>query len=253
MEAQRSPTRVNRRAVARGAAWSIPVVAVATNAPAYAASPCTGGAANTVTWARNTTGDANYTTQTGTVTGNTLSVSSAYSSTAAGVGSVSSTRNMATYPTGSNSPPSFELSNNIPRATLGDPQNYWQTATFTFTKRVAALTFTIEDIDSTTGNTAFWDRVAIIPETGATASGAFRSPSVLTGTGSLSSPWQTQSNDDARGYAAAQAVDVTISGGFTTFSIRYWTTVGAPANNSSSTTAQMWIRISGMTASSCAL
>lgn len=38
---------VNRRAVVRGAAWSIPVVAVAANAPAYAAStdaPVIGGA-----------------------------------------------------------------------------------------------------------------------------------------------------------------------------------------------------------------
>ncbi len=44
-----SAVDVNRRALVRGAAWSMPVIAAATAAPAYAASLCPPGSATTVT------------------------------------------------------------------------------------------------------------------------------------------------------------------------------------------------------------
>lgn len=243
---------VRRRSVVAGAAWSVPVVVAAGAAPAYAASPCTGGAAAGVTWAANSSGDTNFTTQTGTLTGNTLTVLSEYNSTAAGTGSLSATRNMVSpSPAAGSTSASFELSNNIPPTTAADPSIYWQTATFTFTKRVARLTFTIDDIDSATGATGFYDRVAIITEAASTATGTFRTPTTLTGTGSLTSPWQTSGANAPGAYVATQAVDVAITGGFNTFSIRYWTTLGASNNNANPTSTQMWIRINNMQVRSC--
>lgn len=247
-----TPSHLPRRTLIAAGAWTIPVVAAATAAPAYAASPCPGGTTNSVTWAVNTGGAATSTTQTGRVAGNTLSVSSDYNSVAAGTGSISASRNMVSYPIGNAMPPSFELSNNIPADTTPNPQDYYQTATFTFTKRVAKLTFTIEDIDSSTGGSAFWDRVAIIPQSNSAASGTFRASTTLSGTGSTGSPWLTQGTNSPGAYVATQAVDVTITGGFTSFAIRYWTTVGASNNRGNTPTAsQMWIRISDMKASSC--
>ena len=242
MEPQRSSTHVGRRAVARGAAWSVPVLAAAAAAPAYAASACPGGTARSVTWENNSATSGGNTTQAGTLTGNTVTVSSSY----AGSAGSRATRNMASYSINTTRD-SFELSNNIPPSGTANIEGNYQTATFQFTSRVSSLTFAIDDIDQTTGSTAFSDRVAIIPELGATASGV--KGSWLVGDGTLGSetttagPWRTTGG--ATGYDSRQTVTVTISGGFTSFALRYWTTVGAPSN------AQMWIRIRNMQVQSC--
>ena len=60
-ERSRAPRQVGRRAVARGAAWSIPVVSLAVAAPAMAASGCKLDVTGLLDWDSFTNGS----TQTG--------------------------------------------------------------------------------------------------------------------------------------------------------------------------------------------
>lgn len=235
-----SPRRsaLPRRAVVSAGAWSIPVVAAATAAPTFAASACVGGTARAVQWQANTTNDNNFTTQAGTVIGNSITVTSDYQGTAGS----RAARNMAAV-TVTTARDSFEISNNIPSAGTANIENNYQLVTFTFPNKVSSLTFNIDDIDSTNTSTAFHDRVAVIAEPGGTASGV-RGSSLL-GDGSVGDPWRTSANPDTGDYATRQSVAVTVSGGFKTFQIRYWTSLGA------SSTAQMWIRIRNMQVSNC--
>lgn len=237
-DGHRTPTQLPRRTLVAAGAWTVPVVVAATAAPAYAASNCNGGTVRTVTWQTNSATGGSNTSQTGTITGNTLSVSSSY----AGSAGSRATRNMASYSVNSTND-SFELSNNIPPAGTANIESNYQTATFTFGSRVQSVTFTIDDIDrASTGQSAFADRVAIIPGTSASASGVGGAD--IMGTGTTGTPWQTTTETGA--YEARQSVDVTITGAFTSFSIRYWTYIGAPAS------AQMWIRIRNMQVRTCA-
>jgi hypothetical protein len=243
VQTQDSPQQVGRRAVARGAAWTVPIVTATAAAPAYAASPCARGAsaARSVTWQSNATNDNAYTTQAGTLTGNSITVTSSFNSA---VGDVRAQRNMASY----SSQAAFELSNNIPPAGTTNIQNYWQEVLFTFTNKVSSLTFEIQDIDRlTTGQSNFWDQVALIPEAGASVSADLGVD--LAGTGTLLDPWRSKngalSGAESGNYEARQTADVTVTGGFTTFRMRYWTTVGRQ------NTSQMWIRISGMEVRNC--
>lgn len=235
-----STTAVPRRTLIAAGAWTVPVVAAATAAPAYAASNCNGGTARAVTWQTNSPTDTNpvtNTTQVGTVAGNTLSVGSTYTGTAGS----RAVRNMASYSVTTTND-SFELSNNIPPAGTANIEGNYQTATFTFGTRVQSVTFTIDDIDrASTGQSAFADRVAIIPGTSANVSGVGGAD--ITGSGTTTSPWQTTTETGA--YEARQSVDVTIIGAFTSFSIKYWSYIGAPAS------AQMWIRIRNMQVRTC--
>ncbi|MCF6376298.1 hypothetical protein L2K70_01630 [Nocardioides KLBMP 9356] len=206
-----------------------------------------------MTWAaNNNNADSNNTTQSGTVAGNTISVVTSYTGTLGGL----APGNMANNSTGGVGLNNFELVNVIPQLLSNGSQptgiaGNFSTTTFTFTKLVSSLTFSIEDIDhnynpqpngAADSTTQFFDQVAILPATGATVSAVLGSQ--LTGSGTLASPWRTTGR--ANSYIAEQTATVTITGGFKSFSIRYWTTEGATSAN-----ANMWVRIRSMTVSSC--
>lgn len=138
----------SRRAVVRGVAWTVPVVAAAATAPAYAASYCP---AVTLTWTDYTVG-SQFTSA--TVSGITVTLTSSGANTAANNRTISSTQtggqssNLRLYSTTSTSP---------------------QTATFSFSRNgvpinVINLQFSLLDIDSglnPDGSTAWYDQVSV--------------------------------------------------------------------------------------------
>lgn len=158
--------RPTRRSVTRAAAWSVPVIAVATAAPAYAASPCdprTGavldwdGAATTYTRTSNVASVATFDPDgSGPVPALRLDVAAAYEG------------NMRSgYESGATPNPSLRVT--APVGGLGSGISLWQATTsatgqgrndrgaytFTFSRPVSNLDFTITDIDSQSGD--FWD------------------------------------------------------------------------------------------------
>ena len=181
---------LSRRSVVRGAAWTVPVVAVAATAPAYAASPCdlrTGavldwdGASTTYSYAPDRrTATASFDPDgAGPVPPMTMTVSTSYAggmkpgnetsldqamfvrSSVGGLGVSGLTLEQATTSTG----PRYRA----------DRGSY----TFTFSRPVSNLTFTVTDIDSLNGD--FWDVLEPSPgytvvSTGAQVSSDFGGP-----------------------------------------------------------------------------
>ena len=157
-------TRASRRTVVRGAAWTVPVIAVATTAPAFAASPCE---KTTIVWSSlGTSGSVfNSTTSGGVLV--TLTVS--------GATNAANNRTISNVQTGA------QNSNLRFYSTAAD--NSSQTATFTFTKNgqsvnVINLSFSFLDIDS--GGAAWDDRITV--NTGGFGS-VIQNPTYVTGSG----------------------------------------------------------------------
>ncbi|WP_210649280.1 hypothetical protein [Nocardioides sp. SYSU D00065] len=137
--------RTSRRSLVRGAAWTVPVVAVATTAPAFAASPC---ASTTIVWsAVGSSGSTFVSTTSGgvvvtlTVSGQTTALNNR---TISNVQTGGQSSNLRFYSTSAN--------------------NSAQTATFTFTRNgqpvdVINLRFSFLDIDS--GGANWDDRVTV--------------------------------------------------------------------------------------------
>ncbi len=166
-----------RRTVVRGAAWSVPVLAVAATAPAYAASPCP---ATTLVWSTLGNGNVFSSTTVGAVTV-TLTLS--------GVTNANNNRTISTNPTGG--------LNSVLRFYSGSANGSSQTATFTFTRtstgapvNVTNLNFSFLDIDS--GGNSWDDRVTV-------GSGGFayviQSQTYVQGTGSAAAPFRAANSD----------------------------------------------------------
>jgi hypothetical protein len=132
-----APPMVGRRAVARGAAWSVPVVALAVAAPAVAASTnCTMG---TLNWDNFRDGASGLGTFATTVPGLTVTLTSTGGTGAANNAQVTSTQ------TGG-------LSKVLRFYDLENVANTSQTVTITFNKQVRNLSFSFLDVDSAMGN-----------------------------------------------------------------------------------------------------
>lgn len=216
--------RPSRRTVTRAAAWSVPVVAAAATAPAYAASCAKSRvtSANITTYNRVSALEWTATFDpdgTGPLLANVLTAKAVYDT---GM----SVRNDAAGGANDN----FTISNAVgglgvsglvmgQRPTVDTP-NAPLTAfghyTFSFTKAVSNLSFTLTDIDSTTGD--FWDSVWLTP--GFTLS---NKAAGLQGDGSAGSPLkQTNGNvavDNTNG--GAGNVTVTYLGPISSFTINY--------------------------------
>lgn len=91
--------------------------------------------------------------------------------------------------------------------------------TFTFTRQVTSLSFTITDIDSASND--FWDAVAVVSPTAYTATKTL--PTQVTGAGTVTNPWQAaNANLPVPNTSDAGNVRVTFSAPLTTFAIHYW-------------------------------
>lgn len=199
----------SRRTLVRGAAWSVPVVAVAATAPAYAASSCAGQPTYTMNLASRTGSD-----------GTTLTVASAVTGVTVGPYNLST------------SDPQFPLSGwleleNVPRATTATNPARYQDVTFTFGRSVSLLAFTVSDLDSTsTTDQSYWDRVAVI----SSASGFKTAPvmagnTLVTGTGTLGDPMRqatfTSSTPSSNNDGSRQ-MRVSFTGTTKSITIRFW-------------------------------
>lgn len=214
--------RPTRRSVTRAAAWSVPVIAAATAAPAYAAS-CTpvvvaasqAGAATRVSnveWRATFDSDG-----AGPLPGNTMTVKATYDP-----GMV--VRDDG--PNGTND--NFTIQNGVGGlGTYGLVMSQRLTGTsfntapfgrytFTFTRPVTGLTFTLTDIDSTTGD--FWDSVWLTPGFTYRDRG-----STMSGVGTQADPFRQTSGNTAVNNATGSNGNVTISyaGTLSSFTINY--------------------------------
>jgi hypothetical protein len=199
----------SRRTLVRGAAWSVPVVAVAATAPAYAASNCAGQPASTMDLGKKLGSD-----------GTTLSVTSVTNGVAVG------RYNLST------SDPAFPLSGwleleNVPRATAETNPTRYQDVTLTLGQSVSLLEFTLSDLDSTqTWTQSYWDRVAIINSaSGFTTAPVMTGNTVVTGTGSLSDPIRQKtftSSSPRSNNDGSRQVRVSFAGTTQSITVRFW-------------------------------
>lgn len=178
-------TRTSRRTLVRGAAWTVPVVAVATAAPAFAASPCDPlvnqtidwDAPATTTWSRtnSNSGTASYDPDgaTGEIPSLSMTVAANYSG---------NMRAGFEFPQGRQNP-SLRVTSPIgglgvsglalyQATTSTNPQgrNEMGSYTFTFSRPVTNLRLTLTDIDSAFGD--FWDVVELSPGYTVTSQGS---------------------------------------------------------------------------------
>ena len=201
-----APKQVGRRAVARGAAWSIPVVSLAMAAPAMAVSGCkmTTGALSWDVFGNGTkqTGKALATT----LTGVTVTVSVSGDTGAADNGEVTSTT------TGG-------LSKVLRFYDLNNKKNTSQTVTLTFSKPVQNLSFSLLDVDSQSGTplNAYEDLVVIN-----TAGGTAHKHSNVKGSGTAADPYRGKTtNSPVAGTSADSNVDLSWTGPVSSVSFTY--------------------------------
>jgi hypothetical protein len=197
------PRQVGRRAVTRGAAWSIPVISLAVAAPAMAASGCT-MTTGTLSWDvfADGTSQTGQTLATTGGTGVTVTVSLSGDSGATHNGEVTSAV------TGGESKVLrlYDLSNKA---------NTQQTVTLTFSKPVQNVSFSLLDIDSNGGRYA--DQV-IIDTAGWTAT----KHSNVKGSGTASAPYRAQnSNSPVDGSSADSNLDLSWTGPISSVSFTY--------------------------------
>ncbi len=201
-----APKQVGRRAVARGAAWSIPVVSLAMAAPAMAVSGCkpTTGALSWDVYGNGTkqTGKALATT----LTGVTVTVTVSGDTGAANNGEVTSTV------TGG-------LTKVLRFYDLNNKKDTSQTVTLTFSKPVQNLSFSLLDVDSQSGilQNAYEDLVIIN-----TAGGSAHRHSNVKGSGTVADPYRGKNtNSPVAGSSADSNVDLSWTGPISSVSFTY--------------------------------
>jgi hypothetical protein len=202
----RAPRQVGRRAVTRGAAWSVPVVTLAVAAPAAAHSGChlvTGS----LVWDTVANGpQLNKALATSGGTGVTVMVSVSGDTGHAGNGSVTGTT------TGAQSKVMrFYDQNNVADTA--------QTITLTFSKAVQNVSFSLLDVDSETSGKilAFEDVVTIL-----TPGWSGTTHSNVKGSGTVASPYRAVNTDSpVSGASSASNVDLAWAGPLTTIRFTY--------------------------------
>jgi hypothetical protein len=206
-ERARSPKQVGRRAVARGAAWSIPVVTLAVAAPAMAASGCklTTGLLSWDAFGSGTN-QTGKTLATSGGTGVTVLVSLSGDTGADNNGEVTSTA------TGG-------LSKVLRFYDLNNHNNTSQTVTLTFSKPVQNLSFSLLDVDSASsrGDVGYEDLV-IVNTAGWTATKHAK----VKGNGTTALPYRALStNSPVDGSSGDSNVDLGWTGPLSSVSFTY--------------------------------
>lgn len=204
------PRMVGRRAVARGAAWSVPVVALAVAAPAVAASTsCTMGTLSWDTFRDGATGLGTFAT---TIPGLTVTIGVSGDTTAANNALVTSTT------TGG-------LSKVLRFYDVENKNATSQTVTITFSKSVRNVQFSLLDVDSQItsdrrGNqdNLYQDQVQIT----APSSWAGTKHANVVGNGTAASPYKAKNtNSPVDGSSADSNVDLAFVGPLTTVQFKY--------------------------------
>lgn len=229
----------SRRTLVRGAAWSVPVVAVAATAPAYAASTCADGAYQ-VRWgtdyvASTKSATANRTGTSGTgVVGNaalTLTVTNQFGGSMASGSAGGGVSNLVASPwnVAGVGVPGLTIMQQVTTSTvawwsstrnpLPTPRSgNFQRVTLTFNRPVWNLKFTITDIDSNSGQ--YQDRIAV------SGNPAFTMNAGVSGAGSDGAPWQPVNNNqnwDPQSETQGNVqVDYTGQPAASVYTITYW-------------------------------
>jgi hypothetical protein len=250
---------VPRRTLVAGAAWSVPVIAAAGAAPAYAASLCLttdydyvlnwGSTTSPLNRTSATQANANATSGTGSQALN-VGFASALITSGPGNNNVNGYVLDPTYnlsvpgpSSGGVLPNVTNLGNIVPNGSerglclqhtstttagvnnqTGNP-NRGQRLTITFPRAVTNLTFWIVDIDSTTNN-GYWDRVRFTTAPTVIAGSASAN---INGTGFGTTPFRygnaaTNSNIDEN--TSGARVRVRFPGPLTTLTMEYWNAAG---------------------------
>jgi hypothetical protein len=198
----RAPKQVGRRAVTRGAVWSIPVVSLAVAAPAMAVSGCT-MTTGVLSWDSYASGSQ----QTGhslatTMPGVHVTVTLSGDTGADNNGEVTSTT------TGG-------LSQVMRFYDLNKTKNTSQTVTLTFNKPVQNLSFSLLDVDSQ--GDAYQDLVVIN-----TAGGTANRHKNVKGSGTAADPYRAKNaNSPVSGSSADSNIDLSWSGPISSVSFTY--------------------------------
>lgn len=213
--------RPSRRSVTRAAAWGVPVIAVATTAPAYAASCAPVRATSASITSANRVSSVEWTATfdvdgRGRLPSNVLTAKATFD---AGMG----VRNDANGGVNDN----FSVAGAVgglgtsglvlaQRATTANPSGALGHYAFSFTRPVTDLSFTLTDIDSTTGD--FWDSVWLTPgfTVGKKAAG-------IQGAGTSASPFKQATGNSAFDNASGGGGNVTLTyaGPISSFQINY--------------------------------
>lgn len=227
MEIPQQKTELTRRSVARGAAWAVPVVVASATVPAVAASRCTTQTFS-VDWSRWTRTPPSTATPLSSDRGSMTVVGSAggtltiFGDQTANAAILSGSQDLQ-GPSSGNLPtnPSSGLKNPLMFQHLAGSTPQRATATFTFSRPVTNLSFSIGDIDGGPGN-RWSDRVSLSSgftvtslASGVTGSGTAASPFAPNGSTNLSYT-QTTGNVTVN-YASASSFTLTFANatGFT--------------------------------------
>lgn len=222
---------VSRRVLTKGIAWSVPTVVASVAAPAYAAS-CSPVSTTTPWKSPNyvyTSATAGtYTVPdpdgTGPGTGMTVKVSSVFGSNTQAGNQAQTTNNNLRGITASRGGMTDTLAlhqspkSNAAKTNTATPANS-QTVTFTFSKPVTGLSFTIADIDSAARD--FRDQVTV---SGVVVSTPTNSLYVQSSGGTATSIGTNTRIDEA---SDAGNVKFTVSGSVTSITITYYNTTSA--------------------------
>lgn len=222
---------VSRRALTKGIAWSVPTVVASVAAPAYAAS-CSPVSTTTpwtsANYVRTAETAGTYTVPdpdgTGPGTGMTVKVSSAFGNNTKAGNQAGTTNYNLRGITASRGGMTDTLAlhqspkSNAAKTNTATPANS-QTVTFTFSKPVTGLSFTIADIDSAARD--FRDQVTV---SGVVVSTPTDSLYVQSSGGTATSISTNSRIDDA---SDAGNVKFTVSGTVTSITITYYNTTSA--------------------------
>lgn len=232
----------SRRTVVRGAAWSVPVVAVAATAPAFAASPCATRYNFALDWGTTPYNRANARSATATVssTGSTpLTVT--FTSTSSSAANVPDTTRNLTIPantgTGTTADPvvtslggrAGERGVMLYHASSTPGRDNRQDVAITFARPVRGLKFYVTDVDTIT-SPAYSDRVELVGYNATSGVVPFVSTNDgITGDGSVANPWQRASNANVSENAAGAQTLVDFSAAASdvkSLVLTYWNATG---------------------------
>lgn len=254
-----SRVATTRRNVVRGAAWSVPVVAVAATAPAFAASTCASPKLYSLDWGSTSYSRVNDNATYATLTsgGTTIYVhfAAAFRGLGAGDGDFNGQARNLSVPSGTASSGQNTLRDpvilNLGGLGAGEkgvrlqqvsPRGYDNRQDVTVSFRttssptsslvdVQGLSFYIVDIDNFASPYAYDDRVAL---TSAQAYDQARDTTIR-GTGTAVDPWRNSAsgNQDENAAGARVRIDFPDDNGsrVSNFTLTYWTNTSASATN----------------------
>ncbi|CAM3666226.1 hypothetical protein [Nocardioides zeicaulis] len=236
----------SRRTVVRGAAWSVPVVAVAATAPAFAASPCATLYDFRLDWGTTPYSRASARSATATVSSaGSTPLTVTFASTSSSTGNVPDPARNLTVPantgTGTTADPVVTSLGGRPgergvmlyhqSSTIGRDNR--QDVVITFSRPVRGLQFYVTDIDTIT-SPAYSDRVELVGRNASGTAVTYRSTNDgILGTGANGDAWRRTDNSNVNENAAgAQTlVDFTTAAPGATTDVKslvltYWNATG---------------------------